>query len=68
MEPTERVELKGGDMIRLFSAAAKVAAVLFVIHGAGELSLHAVRTAAGSLFVGWLLFMAADHAEAKKSA
>jgi hypothetical protein len=55
-------------MIRLFSAAAKVAAVLFVIQGAGELSLHAVGTAAGSLFVGWLLFMAADHAEAKKSA
>jgi hypothetical protein len=53
-------------MIRLLSAAAKVAAVLFVIQGAGDLSLHDVRSAVGQLFVGWLLFIAADQAEAKK--
>jgi len=67
VELTERDNLEGGDMIRLLSAAAKVAAVLFVIQGAGELSSHAVGTAAGQLFVAWLLFIAADHAEVKKS-
>jgi len=63
---TERDELEGGDMIRMLSAAAKVAAVLFVIEAAGDLTLHQAGSAVGLLFVGWLLFIAADQSEAKK--
>ena len=64
---TERDELEGGAMIRMLSAAAKVAAVLFVIEAAGDLTLHDARSAVGLLFMGWLLFMAGDQSDAKKN-